>query len=83
MMTGPVSVAPDCRSRRRSGHHDHRSTRSSRTGLGDHVQSERVVMSGRNPQYNHLLKDFEGAPADYRHLVGQFSNWRIFCHLNK
>lgn len=49
MMTGPVSVAPDCRSRRRSGHHDHRSTRSSRTGLGDHVQSERVVMSGRNP----------------------------------
>jgi len=44
MMTGPVSVAPDCRSRRRSGHHDHRSTRSSRTGLGDHVQSERVVM---------------------------------------
>lgn len=34
-------------------------------------------------RYNHLLKDFEGAPADYRHLVGQFSNWRIFCHLNK
>ena len=27
-------------------------------------------------RYNHLLKDFEGAPADYRHLVGKFSNWR-------
>ncbi len=27
-------------------------------------------------RYNHLLKDFEGAPADYRHLVGRFSNWR-------
>lgn len=27
-------------------------------------------------RYNYLLKDFEGAPADYRHLVKRFSNWR-------
>ncbi len=27
-------------------------------------------------RYNHLLKDFECAPADYRYLVGRFSHWR-------
>lgn len=26
-------------------------------------------------RYNHLLKDFEEVPTDYRHLVGRFSRW--------
>lgn len=29
-------------------------------------------------RYNHMLKDFEGAPSWYRELVGRFSNWRHF-----
>ena len=40
--------------------------------LGDAWTSKAV-------RYNHLLKDFEGAPTDYRHLVGRFSDWRKPC----
>lgn len=37
--------------------------------LGDAWTSKAV-------RYNHLLKDFEDAPTNYRNLVGRYSDWR-------
>lgn len=44
--------------------------------MGDLAGRLGDAWAGKTIRYNYLLKGFDGAPREYRHLVRRFSDWR-------